>query len=157
MNPEAALELRDIHLPDAVSWWPLAWGWWMLFVLLLVLCCVGIFLWLKRRKQQAPIRQALQTLTQLEQELATKPQKLMAETSALLRRVAITRFEREDVAGLTGQAWLNFLNQTAPKPLFISEQDKRLLTEQPYQTSAPFSQEFLAKVRVWIRQHHIKR
>ena len=31
MNPAASnLQLRDIHLPDAVSWWPPAPGWWLL-------------------------------------------------------------------------------------------------------------------------------
>ena len=25
---ETALPLRDLHLPDAIGWWPLAPGWW---------------------------------------------------------------------------------------------------------------------------------
>lgn len=157
MNPQTAIELRDIHLPEAVSWWPLAWGWWVLIAITLLLCGIGLWKWLQWRKRQAPIRQALSLLTQLEQQLVSEPQKLVAEISVLLRRVAMSRFPCEEVAGLTGQAWLDFLNQTVPKPLFISEQDKRLLTEQPYQRSAPFSQAFIGNVRVWIRQHRIKK
>ena len=30
-----ALPLRDLHLPDAIGWWPPAPGWWVLFVLAL--------------------------------------------------------------------------------------------------------------------------
>ena len=29
LNPET-LNLRDIHLPEAIFWWPLAPGWWIL-------------------------------------------------------------------------------------------------------------------------------
>ena len=34
MNELQQLPLRDIHLPEAVSWWPPAYGWWLLVVLL---------------------------------------------------------------------------------------------------------------------------
>ena len=32
----ASLPLRDIHLPDPVSWWPLAPGWLALIMLLVI-------------------------------------------------------------------------------------------------------------------------
>ena len=28
MDPQQ-IPLRDLHLPDAISWWPLAPGWWL--------------------------------------------------------------------------------------------------------------------------------
>src|SRR5690606_27121013 len=33
MNPAAAPDLRDIHLPPAPAWWPPAPGWWLLAIL----------------------------------------------------------------------------------------------------------------------------
>jgi hypothetical protein len=27
-------QLKDIHLPDDISWWPLAIGWWLLITIL---------------------------------------------------------------------------------------------------------------------------
>ena len=33
---ENALPLRDLHLPDAIGWWPLAPGWWVLIALSLL-------------------------------------------------------------------------------------------------------------------------
>ena len=32
MDPEQ-IPLRDLHLPEAVGWWPLAPGWWVLIAL----------------------------------------------------------------------------------------------------------------------------
>jgi len=29
------LPLKDIHLPDAITWWPLAIGWWLLIVMVI--------------------------------------------------------------------------------------------------------------------------
>ncbi len=47
------LELRDIHLPDASLWWPLAPGWWIAAALLLVL---GLLTpWLIRRLRYKPV------------------------------------------------------------------------------------------------------
>ena len=53
-------QLRDIHLPEAIGWWPLAPGWW----LLIILVCLGLItlarLFLRRRQASAYRRQALQ-------------------------------------------------------------------------------------------------
>ncbi|MDP7406676.1 MAG: DUF4381 domain-containing protein, partial [SAR324 cluster bacterium] len=31
MNQDPLAALRDVHLPPAVSWWPPAPGWWIIF------------------------------------------------------------------------------------------------------------------------------
>ena len=40
---ENTLPLRDLHLPDAIGWWPLAPGWWV--VIALVAALLGYILW----------------------------------------------------------------------------------------------------------------
>lgn len=38
------VDLRDIHLPDDVPWWPLANGWWLLIALfIIVIICIYCF------------------------------------------------------------------------------------------------------------------
>ena len=37
MDPDQ-LPLRDLHLPEAVGWWPLAPGWWVLIALAIAGC-----------------------------------------------------------------------------------------------------------------------
>ena len=53
MNP-AELPLRDIHLPEPVSWWPMAPGWWWVIGLLLLASAVvtGIILYRRYRRSR---------------------------------------------------------------------------------------------------------
>jgi len=44
-------QLRDVHLPDAVSWWPLAWGWWVLLILLTLSVGAALFLIVQKYKK----------------------------------------------------------------------------------------------------------
>lgn len=108
--------LRDIHLPDLPSVWPLAWGWWALAGSA-VLCAVVvkmIFIW--RRKSAK--RYALSEADRLVKQYADKPHALVSETSLLLKRIALLRFPKEGTAGLYGKQWRGFLERTSKKPLF---------------------------------------
>ena len=108
MNPP--LELRDIHLPPEPSWWPPAPGWWLL-ALLVLLAIVFAARWALRRWRARRRRQALQA--EFEQVLRQiDPHARLAALSALLRRAARTRDPA--AASLTGEAWLAFLDQSAP-------------------------------------------
>ena len=40
----ASLPLRDIHLPDPVSLWPLASGWWILMIFFVIFFSLTIYL-----------------------------------------------------------------------------------------------------------------
>ena len=43
MDP-SEIPIRDLHLPEAIGWWPLAPGWWVLIVLL----GIGLLLLLRK-------------------------------------------------------------------------------------------------------------
>lgn len=107
---EQDLPLRDIHLPDPLSWWPLAPGWWILLGLLLVLF-VLLIRWLfteKTPSKRGLQRQLQKMLDHLQQEKSDKA--FVEALSALLKGVAVERYGAE-VAGLSGEAWLGFLDQ----------------------------------------------
>lgn len=117
---ENELPLRDIHLPDAISWWPPAMGWWILAVLI-PLCSYLIFRLYKRLTRKTALKFAKNQLQALKlDEQLTKQEKLIA-LSSLMRRTAISLYPRSEVASLTGEAWLNFLDHSIPVRSFNSD------------------------------------
>jgi hypothetical protein len=43
--PDPLQDLRDVHLPDPISWWPPAFGWWMIMGLLIIGGSLIIWAW----------------------------------------------------------------------------------------------------------------
>lgn len=129
MNP-GELPLRDIHLPEPVSWWPPAVGWYLL-LLLIALSVLIFWLWKKWRQRFALRKTALHELQEirLEFEAQKDARQLVNKLSSLLRRVCLSRFPREQVAGLQGKAWTDFLNSTHPS---FNPQLSQALTTAPY-------------------------
>jgi len=126
---ENALPLRDLHLPDAIGWWPLAPGWWV--ALAIVAAALGYVAWRLYRRWQfnAPRRYALRELARFEAEYLEhrNPARLGKQLSELLRRGMLAYAPREEVAGLTGEAWLAWLEEGMPLPYFHTEGGKSLL------------------------------
>ena len=132
MDP-TQLPLRDLHLPDPVNWWPLAPGWWVIAVLALI----GLG-WLLRyawrvRQFNSPRRYAVRTLAAVEAEYLShrNPVRLGQQLSELLRRGMLAYAPRHEVAGLTGEAWLRWLDKGLSVPYFHTEGGKSLL-QLPY-------------------------
>jgi len=100
-------QLRDIHLPGPVSWWPPAPGWWALAALLLLALGAGLWWW--RRRQRLRWRRS--ALGQLARLRGVNDAVLVRELSVLLRRVAVSRYPQSEVAALSGAPWLAFLDR----------------------------------------------
>ncbi len=128
MEP-SQLPLKDIHLPEPVSWWPPAMGWWILLILIVALVFFSYWLY-KRITRRTAIKTAIKILQDIRQDTGLSEEQKLAELSALIRRVAISLFPRKDVAGLTGKRWLEFLDETLGE-LRFSEKGK-VLTDARY-------------------------
>ncbi len=130
---ENALPLRDLHLPEAIGWWPLAPGWWL--VIAAVAAFAAWFAWREYRlwRFNAPRRHALRELARYESEYLEhrNPVILGKQVSELLRRGMLAYAPRAEVAGLTGGAWLAWLDEGLPVPYFHTEGGKSLL-QLPY-------------------------
>lgn len=129
MQP-AELPLRDIHLPDAIGWWPVASGWWILLGLSVVLAAF-VWWWWRRMKQFAAKRCALREFNALKENRCLTVQERIEQLSILLRRTSISIYPREQVAGLTGQAWLTFLDRQLKDDRFTKGEGK-LIVEAAY-------------------------
>lgn len=123
------LPLRDLHLPEPVSWWPPAPGWWILLLVLTSLCAYGLMRAYRRRQRNAARRSALQKLARYEAEYREhrNPVVLGKQLSQLLRRGMLAYAPRAEVAGLTGDDWLDWLDRGLPVPYFHTEGGKSLL------------------------------
>ena len=132
MNPEE-LPLRDLHLPEAAGWWPLAPGWWVLIALL----AAGLIwlLWKQFRRWQANTarRTALRRLALIRREFEQGADAglLGKQLSELLRRGMLAYAPRDEVAGLTGERWLEWLDQGLEQRPF-TEGAGRILESLPY-------------------------
>lgn len=133
MNP-VELPLRDLHLPEPTGWWPLAPGWWVLLAIL----AAGLLLLgrnvLRQRRRDAARRLALRQLDSLGRDYMKhrNASQLGSDVSELLRRTMLAYAPRGDVAGLTGEQWLAWLDRGLDRSHFVSG-DGRPLIEWPYQ------------------------
>ena len=112
MDP-TQIPLRDLHLPEMVGWWPLAPGWW--FLIVLAATGLGYLLYRSFRSWQrnAARRIALRELLRIRQKYQGGADEisLAIELSELLRRSMLAYAPRNEVAGLTGEHWLRWLDQ----------------------------------------------
>ncbi len=149
----ASLPLRDIHLPDPVSWWPLAPGWWALMILLVVVVLlVMYFIQRYRNYKISALYLAKQELERIKTNFSIKQDKpkLVKEISELIRRMSISLFPREESAGLTGKEWLKFLDESSTNNEFQNGIG-RVLIEAPYQANPEFSSnELIDLISTWI-------
>ncbi len=136
MNKELQ-QLKDIHLPPAINAWPLAPGWIALYVIGLVMVGYIFYVCYQRAKQKITVKFATAKLKHLRELLSDNPNQVnvAAEVSTLIRRTALHYYHREEIAGLTGSAWLDFLNRSGNTMQFTLETG-RLLIDAPYQKNS---------------------
>ena len=140
-------DLRDVIPPPEPGFWPPAIGWWLVTILILILIAAIIY-----SIKLAIVRYSRHSIVQQIDEIAgLQPPQAIAELSILMRRVAITRFPRSAVAGLTGQAWLEFLDQSGNTDQF-TQGVGRMLTIAPYSANKQFDLDSLREIcREWVK------
>jgi hypothetical protein len=152
---EALAALRDIHLPGAVSFWPPAPGWWAVGAVLVTSSAAIFVVWQVRRLSAK--RAALRLVDSAARDFQANedPQALAAVLSGLLRRVALVRFPRQEVASLYGAGRLGFLTGRGARwdfPADVLAEMEEALYGQAEQTSASHPQAWIVATRAWIRR-----
>jgi hypothetical protein len=151
--PDPLQNLRDVHIPDPISWWPPAFGWWMIMALLIIGVSLVLWVWSSRQRTR-PRRVALAQLEHVKHQYAAHADGQLAikEISQRLRRYALAVCSRAQVAGLSGQSWLEFLDHSGGTNQF-SEGPGQLLRSGPYQSHGLISaSDLLPLAERWIRQ-----
>ncbi|GMR01665.1 MAG: DUF4381 domain-containing protein [Gammaproteobacteria bacterium] len=161
---EQTLNLRDIHLPEPISWWPLAPGWWILvaciiFVILTLFIARKIY---QARQLKRDITAELEQIKQQFKKTQNKSQ-LARSLSVLLRRANITYNPTSNIAGLTGDDWLTWLDDTNKSSTadtrFQSDTGKILLSAPylPENAALDFNaRELIHLCESWLQTSHGK-
>ncbi len=133
MTPEDLFrELKDIDLPAEPGWWLMS-----TFSQLVVALSIGLIavFWFYKNRQRKNRRtlEARRNLSRIRIEYRQQAdaRQTLVSLSAWLKQVAMAAFPDQGVAPLTGRAWTDFLQQTTPKPIFNSEQ-QRLFSSEVY-------------------------
>lgn len=153
-------QLRDIHLPAPLSAWPPAPGWFILAGLVL-LAVGGIAWWLYRRwKDNRYRRESMAELQALFDAYgkADDSAAYLVDYAALLKRIALTRYPRDAVAHLSGEAWVAFLDKTAKTEEFSMGAGQALIDAnyRPGGTADIDVQALHDLAKHWIKRHRVQ-
>lgn len=164
-DPTSLNSLHDIIVPAAAPWWPPARGWWWLAALVLWVSIVVGLRWFRRHQKNRYRREALAELGRCEPLLRDPSQRIagVASIAVILKRAALSAWPREQVAALTGPAWLAFLDRTnhRQRSKFASGPGRWLETAAFDPTKATAldeteARELAALARNWIAHHRLE-
>ena len=146
------LPLRDIHLPDGVSWWPPAPGYWIVLSLLILLLVLAFMFrrWRQRQKRKQTI---LTVFTSLESDYIKNrdPLQLVQALSVFLRRVSLQYFPASGCESLTGRQWLAFLDSKRTDSTDFQTGPGQVLADGPYKKDIEVDAErLLAICKDWL-------
>ena len=157
MNPNDPLaDLADIHLPNSISAWPLAPGWWVLIILACAALVALFKLWSKRHASRLYRRQALAQLNSIEasnNKVSSNSQ--LVATLELLKQTANTAYPDQHFGSLGIGEFKVFLQKSCSENAFEKVPDS--LAAALYSKSVEFdplmTEHFMASAKTWIAKH----
>ncbi len=150
-DPADLSNLRDIVVPPDIPLWPPAPGWWIVGAAIVVSAVAVAAMAVVRYRRNAYRRAALDELAEVEH---LPPGEAAQCITAVLKRAALVAYPRAEVAELSGEAWLGFLDRTEHTDAFTVGPARSLpslafggkveVTSLPAVASA---------ARAWVRRH----
>ena len=141
-------QLRDIHEPAPITWWPPTLAWWVLMLLSIVFIAGLIIFFRKRLRSLKRIASLELKNIARDFDIHKSNERLLKDLSVFLRRVAIND-KQKTIAGLTGNEWLQHLDELSQYPIFTSNYADLLLSG-PYKKDISFDSKSLLKdVQLW--------
>jgi hypothetical protein len=150
MKEKALTQLRDIKLPENIGMWPMAYGWYILFILVFAVLAAIVFMQYRRYLNNRPKKAALSALSTIKENylLEKNTQKTATELTSLLKRFCFTYNKRKAVAPLYGKEL---------ETLFGNSDWSQLLTRLSYQKNSDEDlTPYFDAISAWIRgKHHV--
>lgn len=143
-------QLKPLQISNRPSIFPLAWGWWIMILLVLISAILLYFLVQYILDQEKRL-----ALFELKQIKKRSGKAFISEINALLKRTAIVRYGAENVASLYGKEWVSFLNKT--KECHFSDNFVALLEKSMYAEEVEISENerlnVIRQVSCWIKKN----
>jgi len=117
LDPSSLLsQLRDVHSPEPISWWPLAPGWWILLGLCLILLSVTVLFVLRVWRSKLWQRQAKRELKVICEDYLKQPSeaKLIA-LNQLLKRTLCSAHHTREYMHYSESKWADALKSVTTK------------------------------------------
>jgi hypothetical protein len=153
-HQEIINKLRDVHLPEPASIFPLQPAWWVVIAVFSSLLIGLVYYFSYHRKKQH--RLALKKLKHIEKRFQRGEESgvCMMEIGLLLKHYAIVQFPQTKLAHLWGEEWLAFLRLTSITEQFEGEQGQAIIYW-PYQKEPARSHipALIQSVRTWIKEN----
>ena len=153
------LELKSVHLPSDVAFWPLAPAWWVIIAVIIALIILALIYKgstlrahkLKLKQLFVDAEKTFDNLSNIE-----APIIMLQQSNQALKRVIISLDELQknnDSVALIHQAeWLHLLEQRAA-PFRFSETTKTMLSDALYQPKVELnSAELINELKQWLKQ-----
>lgn len=130
--PNDLSQLKDIHLPSDISNWPIAYGWWLLIILSIVICIASIYAIIQYRKKTAVRNAAIKLLKHhySQYQESKNQQYFLQKSNQVLKRFCLKAYPH--AASLSGLAWTQFLESNSKKS-FFNEDTANALSQGIYQ------------------------
>jgi hypothetical protein len=105
MNPLD--QLADIQLPNAVSYWPLAIGYWILLVIIIVAVIAGFIFSARRKRRLAARNKSLAALSSID----TDDEHALQQVHHVLKTAAQAYLPNRNILQMQGEQWRSVLRK----------------------------------------------
>ena len=127
-----SIDLRDIHLPESIHWWPIAPAWWILLAtILLLLAALAVYWWKKSRVSH--LKAVAQSEYDLIIDTSTENSSVrFSEMLLLLKKISKSHPQVESALSKPAEIWLAKLCQVLQIDQ-VSSELIRTIKSSPYQ------------------------
>ena len=151
--------IDEIMLPEAITWWPSAPGWKVLGLILLAWLLLRVVRLVRYWWRNRYRREALRQLNQLQQKAGSEGLDVVASLPHYIKVTALQAYPRAEVASLSGENWLLFLDAHYCGPSFAEGTGRKLLAvsylpRERWQLDENESDQLIQMARQWIAKHH---
>ena len=150
----AIREIVEVLAPESIGWYPATSGWKFLLVLALLVLGRGAWRYWRHWQRNRYRGAALAQLQRFRDE-ALAPNVRLSRIAALLKATALQAYPRRDIASLSGDRWLEWLDASAEGTIF-SQSSHTLLLDALYRRDSPPQAADIIRLQqesaAWIRR-----